>query len=667
MTNTTGAPAKGAAYAALALALAGSCAFAQTRQTADEPTIQETELAPITVSAHDGIAIPYDQTGVSVSILDIPELKKEGIYTLSEALTTVPGVFAMPGGGSNQRGNVSNISIRGLGSSYVLPMIDGMRVSSLSGNNGNMTPNVIARTNLFDIGVAEALKGAEGAVYGGGATAGVIFMETPEGKGEPTFSLFNEAGSFDSYAGNFTAQGEIGKLGYFLSVTHDRTNNDIKLANGRTWPFKHAGRFDNWQEALRLDWHINEDNQLTLTYRRADSEYHYSSIYDDGSPYGPYITNADYKFRTNLATAKLRTRVNEKFSTSLMAGYSGADQSFGGGTDYNLRNVQIEWRNVYKWNEKNTTTGGFSWNRSFYRDLSGYNARRNPYNNLDNTYGFFAEHAYSPAKNWTGSFAARLDQSSNFDALVTARAATSYRFNKENTRAFASVGRGYRAPGSFQRSTGVYESYGSRFYGNPDLDCETNWSADLGIEQKIAGDHYASATLFWIRTEDAISSVTSYNPVTYASDTHYYNAGGHNTAQGIELALRGTLEKDWNTGYKVACTLTQPKTSDDRQIAYSARQVWTADIHTSPIEGLTTGIGLTAASGRSDYSANLPRLDAYYTLRWYAQYKANEHLTFHLRVENLTNQKFVTESGVPYEYSFINPGIAVYGGCTITF
>lgn len=535
MTNTMDHPGVGVMKAVLALALTGSCAFSQEKYL--EPSLpSETELAPVTVSAHEGTIIPFDQTGVSVDILNIPELKKEGVTNLSDALTHATGVFVLPGGGSNQRGNTSNISIRGLGSSYVLPMIDGMRVSSLSGNNGNMTPNIIAHANLFDIGTAEVLKGAQGAVYGSGASGGVLYLETPEGKGKPSFSIFNEAGSFDSYTSNLTAQGSLGKLGYFLSTTYDRTNNDIRQLNGKTLPFKHAGRYTNWSEALRLDYHINEDSQLTITYRRQDSEYHYGSIYDSG--YGPFNTNTTYTFRTNLLTAKLQTEVNERFKTSVMTGYSGTDQSFGKGTDYNLRNVQIEWRNCFKWNAKNTSTAGFSWNRSFYRDLSDYAGNSSYYDNLDNTYGIFAEHRFTPDKQWNNTLAVRVDQSSNFDTLLTARAATSYRFNDDKTRTFASASRGYRAPSSFQRSTGVYENFGSHYYGNPDLGCETNWSIDLGVEQEVIHNHFVSATIFWTRTEKAISTYTDDK-----YDTYYYNSTGHNTAQGVELSVRGTLEK----------------------------------------------------------------------------------------------------------------------------
>jgi iron complex outermembrane receptor protein len=137
---------------------------------------------------------------------------------------------------------------------------------------------------------------------------------------------------------------------------------------------------------------------------------------------------------------------------------------------------------------------------------------------------------------------------------------------------------------------------------------------------------------------------------------------GHWTSQGVELALCGDFGDAWNTGYKLAYTYTQPKQQDDSEIPNSCRQVWSAELHTSPLQGLTTGLGLTAASGRRDWDAS--RMDSYYSLRWFAQYEVNESLTLHLRVENLTNQKFVTDSS---SGNILAPGTSVYGGCTLTF
>ncbi len=663
MNKTIPAPPNGAFRVVLVLALAGCCTYAQASPVPTEG-MPEVELAPVTVSAHDGLAVPYDQTGVSVTVLDIPELKKEGIYTLSEAMTTVPGVFALPGGGLNQRGNVNNVCIRGMrGAQTTLPMMDGMRLYSAS-NGMNLTPNIMAHTNLFALGSAEVLRGAQGAVYGSGALGGVVCMETPEGKGEPSLTLFNEAGSFDSYTGHAAAQGQVDKLGYYVSVTYDRTNNDIEYADHRPVTQKHAGRYEAWHEAVRLDYAVNDDNKLTMTYRREDADLHSATAGESFSL---------YRFRSNLVTAKWQTCLNESWSSSLMAGYYGVDHMFGHGNNPNLRNAQIEWRNAYRWNDTNTTTAGFAWNRSDYRCRSSWEGAELQ-DTLDNTYSFFVEHTFTPAKNWDNSLALRWDHSSVYDGFLTFRAATNYRFNQEKTRVFASVGNGYQTPYALQRS-GYYEyesnGWKYRYVGNPDLDCTRSISVDFGVEQEIACDHYVSATAFWSRLTDGINTVDKADYYTFA------NSNTHWTVQGLELSLHGTWEKSRNTGYKVSYTMSQPEDGSDRQLAETSRHLWSAEIHTSPTEKLTVGAGLAAAAGRTDWKGG--KLDAYYILRCYARYQVNEHLAFHLRIENLTGQKFIADSNGNVMYdanwnptpgfgtSVLNSGAAVYGGCTLTF
>lgn len=658
MKHTPIAPLAGAARAVLALAWAGSCAFAQAEATSETPA-EDAVLAPVTVSAHGGSAVPYDRTGVSVSVLDTEALReKQGIITLSDALTTVPGLYVTPGGGLDQRGNVSYTVVRGLkNDAYTLPVMDGMRLDSSSGSNyGLVTSNVLARGNMFDLGNIEMLRGAQGATYGAGSAAGVLFMETPEGSSDkPALSLFNEGGSHDSYTGNVTAQGQKDKLSYFVSATYDHTNNDFRTAEGHL-QVKHAGRYVNASEAVRLDYQATESTKATFTYRRQDASFCY------------HLPNqrAPYSFMSNLLTAKVQTKVNSRYTTSFMLGYYGKDDNLSSVTEwgpspavYNLRDVQAEWRNVYKWNEHHSTTGGLSWNRSMYTADFG-EGRRNESRSLSNIYGIFAEHSYSPVKNWDNSLALRADESSVFDTLVNARLASSYRFNRERTRVFGSAGRGYRAPSSFQRSRSsyYYAPYATTYIGNPDLKTETIYSADLGVEQEIARDHTLSATLFWTRTEDAILAPYSYDWLTYTSTCHYENAEGHVTAQGVELAARGTFEHAWNTGYALSCTLTEPK-KEEHQLADTAREVWYADIHTSPTEALTTGLGLNVVGNRTDWGGR--KQDSYYTLRWYASYQVNEHLRVHVRVENLTDQKFETDGDL------LNAGVSLHGGATLSF
>lgn len=654
MKQKRNAPQWGAARIVLAIAMAGGCAYAEAED------VVEAELPPVVAAAHDGIEIPYDRTGVSVTVLDAEREREAGRYKLSDSLGTVPGVYILPGGGNNQRGNIANIAIRGMSSgTETLPMIDGMRIFNSTGSS-NLTPNIMGRTNMFDIRQVEVLRGAEGATYGGGAMGGVIFMETPEGKGAPGICLFNEYGSFDSYTGNATFQGRVADTAFFLSSTFECTNNDIRYADGSSPRVSHAGEYENYSQALRLDHYLTEDAQLTLTYRREDAAYNYYT--PDPSNYGGL---QPYTFRTNLVTAKMRCRVTDEWTSILMAGYFGNDYMFGHGNYYDTRNVQLEWRNAYKWNKQHTTSGGFTWLRSQYDGT--HEGERSPYSGLENTYSIFAEHCFTPTQQWDNSLALRWDQSSIFNAHFTTRVASSYRFNEENTRLFGSVGSGYRAPGSLQRSNATVPYYGTAYHGNPSLECEESVSFDIGIEHQYIPGHYVSATYFWERKDNAISEKYVTNPTTWDSDAYFYNSSTHWTVQGVELALRGDFGDAWDSGYKVSATITQPKAAQDKQISYTARQTWAADVHTTPLKGLTTGIGLVAAVGRTF----AVRADNYYTLRWYANYKVNEHLSFHLRVENLTGQKYTIEQGYEgWGYSvpdMLNAGVGIYGGCTVSF
>lgn len=621
-------------------------------------TPQETELPPITVSVHGDMSLPYDQTGVSVEVVDVEQMKEESIYTVSEALTTVPGVYVLPGGGANQKGNTSPIVIRGMSSdAYTSTMIDGMRLSS-NGGDTIVTSNVIGRTDLFSIGNLEILKGSQGAVYGGGAIGGVVFIETPEGQGEPSLTIFNEAGSHSSYTGNVSTQGRVEDVAWFLCTGYTRTDNDVQQANGNKSTNRNAFESESWNEALRVDYYADDDNQLTLTYRREDSEYGYDSM----DSYWPSYNT--YKFRSNLVTTKWQTQLTDQWKSALMLGYYSFDAKLAEGYLQDMRNLQLEWRNVYKWCKHQSSTVGISWNRNDYDCLSDATTN-NQYKNLENVFGLAAEHRITPTENWNNSLAARVDYSNIHKALPTVRAGSSYRFNRDMTRVFGSVGTGYRAPSSFQRSSSSYISPYGRYTGNPRLHCEESVSADIGIEHALTQNHLFVATLFWEQRDKAISSI--WDPGTQTNK--YDNMPGHWTVVGTELSLSGTLEPHWNTGYKLAWTYTQPKTSDNQQIPSSVRQVWQAELFTTPVEGLTTGIGFSATVGRSHYAAvPYSRLDNYHNLRWYARYKVNKNLSLHMGIENLTNQKYVTEGHyMDPNSSFISAGTSIHAGCTLSF
>ena len=99
-------------------------------------------------------------------------------------------------------------------------------------------------------------------------------------------------------------------------------------------------------------------------------------------------------------------------------------------------------------------------------------------------------------------------------------------------------------------------------------------------------------------------------------------------------------------------------------MANTARHTINAEIHTSPLEKLTVGFGVTSAMGRTDY--DYARLDNFFTARVFARYQVTDNVALHVRVENLFDQNFI----ITNDYNF-GPrqarGLGVFGGVTVEF
>ena len=138
-----GAIAVGLAAFAGQSSLAESAKKEDSKPSASSETMQV--MPELTMASHF-TGVPYNRSGVSVSIINPEEFQKAGIETLTGALSQTPGVFTLDGGGTWQRGSVSNTVIRGMNKeTYTLTMVDGMRISDV-----NMSGNkLLGITNLF--------------------------------------------------------------------------------------------------------------------------------------------------------------------------------------------------------------------------------------------------------------------------------------------------------------------------------------------------------------------------------------------------------------------------------------------------------------------------------------------------------------------------------------
>lgn len=643
---------KNAIRVGLASFLAGGIGFSQT--TASETAAKtETELPEIVVSAHM-TGVPHDNTGVSVTKLNPEKLEKEGVHTLSEALTRSPGVYIMSGGGVNQRGSATRTVIRGMNSdNYTLPVIDGIRLNGAGSLAGS---NVFGMTDLFTLGNIEVLRGSQGANYGSTAVGGVVAMETPDGQGEPSVRIFTEGGSFNSLRSSLIAQGEIKKLSYFVGAGYEQTNND-PLYPAYLDRSNKMNDFRQWSEVVKLGYQVNDKVRVSGTFRHQDGKLEDPAF----SYFGNEPFKTDLRTILSLGSGKVEAELSRMWTTSLMAGFY--NQNFSqivpdvpatvGMSNYNSswKKVQVEWRNLLTWNAKHKTTAGFAWDRNTFETTF------QPWE-LENIYAFFAEHMYSPIKGLDLSLSGRLEESSIWSDYATWRAAASWKIRGEHskTRLLGSIGSGFRAPTAWERGAN-YSLGGWTTVGNPDLGISKSLGGDLGIEQKIAKNHSITVSGFWIRINNQID--IGYTPNGDSTWDNYAYA----TSYGVETAFRGDFKDAWNSGYTVAYTYTLPENSDKKQLTYTAQNVFSVDIHTSPIASVTTGFGLEAATARTGGRLN-QKLDNYAIIRWYARWQANKNLALHLRVENMSNQRYAVQD---YGYPTLSQGLSIQGGVTLTF
>lgn len=664
----------GAISIGLAALAAGSPSYAASkhREASQSPKEKETASLPVlpemTVASHM-LGVPYSQTGVSVSVIDPEQFEKRGIETMTGALSKTPGIYMLDGGSIAQRGSVGKMVVRGIGgrgSSTLL--VDGMRVSDDMNIVGTGPDDFYGLTELFTLGGLEVVKGPQGAVYGGNTTGAVVSMTTPEGSGKPSLRIYNEAGSNDSYTGYVMSRGTVKKLSYFVAAGYETTKNDTKLVGlpSNLSTNDQNNDFHQWNEALRLDYKVNDDVTLHMTYRRTDARFNqpylmqtwYPDVTIDG------VERDIFRTRMNVLTTSVDAKVNEFWSTTFMMGYYDRhfqDQQPAGVSDhassYDHSKFQTEWRNALTWNKKWTTTLGMAWDRT---EMSGDWLSEQTESNL----AFFGEQLWAPTDAIDLSLALRLEHSTIWGNNFTWRYSNSWKVTGKDspTRLIGSIGSGFRAPTDFEKYA-LYSQSGYNWVGNPDLSISRSLGGDIGVEQRIADSHYVTLTGFWTRISNPILTA-----MTPSYDSTWKNAG-YATSIGMELSFKGEFDDAWKSGYSVSYTYAMPQDNEGHQLVGTARHTINAEIHTSPMEKLTTGFGVTAALKRTDSLYKNPFLDDYCTVRWFARYQVTENLALHVRVENLMNERYTTSilTNSPNNVYSQAWGTAVYGGVTLDF
>jgi vitamin B12 transporter len=631
----------------LATTVLTSLAVAGAYDTADA---QPTTLPEIVVTSPTTIPTPISQIGSSVTVITAQDIERDQRRTVSDALSTVPGLNVVQTGGP---GGDTSVFMRGTNSNHVKVLIDGIDVSDPS--SANRTFN-FGHLLTADIERIEVLRGPQSGLYGSEAIGGVISITTKKGEGPPKVTGMAEAGSFGTFNQTASLSGSDGGFNYSFNAAHMRVESTPVtplelLPPGRK---RNNDTYNNWTYSSRLGYDVNEHLSFNWVGRYTDSKLFFTG--DDFTVFPPVpaaersIAVAHQFFtRGEAAMSLLDDRLKSYFGIAYTDTWNWnkePDTAFGltAPTINKGDRVKVDWRNVA------TVAPGhnFVWGveredeRIFTATEAGVTGNTGTYLELQSN---FYERFFLVAN-------ARLDDNDSFGRHATWRVTPSFIIPYSETKLKGSVGTGFKAPSLNQLFVDL-PAFG--FFANPNLQPEESFGWDAGFEQPLFGDWFRyGMTYFHNDITNLITFIS--DPVTFTSTL--INVGQAET-KGVEMFAM------WNVipQFRLRGDYTHVRTIDvDTQLELlrRPRDKWSVTAIYTPIEQFQLSATVLHVGPWIDANRNftIPRLTnpGYTIVNLAAHYWVNEQVKLFARVDNLFDLEYQNPTG------FERPGVGVYGG-----
>lgn len=174
--------------------------------------------AEVVVTASD-TPQTVDEVSKAVRVVTRREIEERDEATLTDALTTVPGLRVQQLGGP---GSLVSVKTRGLRNQDTSVLIDGLRFRDPAAPEADAT-SLLSDIQVTDSGRVEVLRGSGSSLYGTNAIGGVVNVVTDEGGGPFRGQLFAEGGGLGFARGRAQFSGSAGnaeRLVWSAGVSH---------------------------------------------------------------------------------------------------------------------------------------------------------------------------------------------------------------------------------------------------------------------------------------------------------------------------------------------------------------------------------------------------------------------------------------------------------------
>lgn len=602
-----------------------------------------TTLDTLTVTA-TRLEIPWRTLGSSLTVLTEEDLKARQIYTVADALRSVPGLDVVRTGGLGQQ---TSVFLRGANSNQTLVLIDGVETNDPSNPGGLFD---FAHLTVDNIERIEVLRGPQSSLYGADAIGGVIQIFTKRGEGKPATSLSAEGGSFGTYRLTGGSSGGLDRFRYSFSASHLKSHGfsaaDRHLAGNRE-----DDGYRNTTVSARLGWEPKETFALegTMRYSRAEA--------DTDTCGGEFCDDPNAESFTDQGFSSLSGRLDlfdGFWSQKLQLAHTFIDRNFRNPFDpanpfaifsrFQGEKLRLDWQNTLHLHESDDLIVGFADELEILR--SDQSPRRG-----QSTRQYYLENRLIWLERFVTSAGLRQDDPEHFGDQLTWRVTQAVLFPETGTKLRGSYGKGFKAPTLFQLF-GPETGFGP--VGNPALKPETSRGWEVGIDQTFWDERIlAGATYFRNDFRNLIDFVFGQG---YLNRTQAESAGVeiYGELKPLDfLTLRGTY------------TYTRTDDENKNRLLRRPSHKGSFDADLKVWENAYLHLNVLAVGSRDDLDFNnFPtrvRLASYALVNLAASYQVNKHLEIFGRVDNLLDKRYQEAFG------YAASRIAGFGGVRLSF
>lgn len=601
---------------ALAALLTLTTALPATAQDAAPAYVLDT----ITLTANRE-PVELSRSGSSVSVVAGEALEDLAGQPLSRSLTRLPGVTLSQQG---PLGTLGALQLRGAPAQYVPVIIDGIEVSDPAATNP-----------FYDIGGQigvgvdriELLRGAQSALYGSRAVAGVLSLQSLRPTEDGLHHRFNiEAGRYDSLTTSYGATLRRADTDLAFQVSHVRTDGFSALDED-------DGNFEeDGYEATRVSFYAAQALQNGATIGLNGFWEDSSGDFDDwlgdaaGTPGDDFGDRESHGLRgfARFSTGPVDHDIAlTRYRIERLSSSDGFDSRFTG------TRTKLSWQGAADVAPDLRAVFGADTEKE-ESDGSG-DAR------ID---GIFVETTAALGDRIDITTSLRRDDHSRFGGFTSGRVAAVWRAT-DDLLFRATLGNGFRAPSLYQLFSD---------YGDPGLEREESRTHEIGVERQW-GDSYLRATAFWLKTRDTIG--------------FDYAETGCGSPYGCYVQLPGTarrrgVEIDGRHVFGTGHALTASYTFIDNQTdlpgwAAVPERVLNLGAETTFATGTTAGLTLQHVAGRT------AGLEDFTTVDLHVSHPLGQNATAYLRLENAFDEDYQWVEG------YGTSGRAIYAGLRTSF